>query len=203
MPPVPRPALARPSPRHAIALGLSLLLAYAPAWAAPAATSPAPLQARTPDGDEVLETGSGLIWARCAEGMRWSGRRCLGQPLLLTRAEALQRAGERQRDSGLGWRLPTAKELQRLVKLNRQGEGLDPKLFPDAPRGWHWSSTTRTTGQGVNPYRYDNISRGVSGESVNRLSFLHGWSVDLGTGEMNGEVAKKSELPVRLVRTAD
>jgi hypothetical protein len=35
----------------------------------------------------------------------------------------------------------------------------------------------------VNPYRYDNISRGVSGESVNRLSFLHGWSVDLGTGE--------------------
>jgi len=161
---------------------------------------PAALQAREPNGDEVQETASGLIWARCAEGMRWSGKHCLDRPVLLTRAEAMQRATERQRDSGLAWRLPTAKELQRLVKLNRQEEGLDPTLFPDAPLGWHWSSTTRTNGQSVNAYRYDNISRGVSGESVNRLSFLQGWSVDLGTGEMNGEVAKKSQLPVRLVR---
>lgn len=161
---------------------------------------PAALQARDPNGDEVQETASGLIWARCAEGMRWSGKHCLDRPVLLTRAEAMQRASERQRDSGLAWRLPTAKELQRLVRLNRQDEGLDPKLFPDAPLGWHWSSTTRTNGQSVNAYRYDNIARGVSGESVNRLSFLQGWSVDLGTGEINGEVAKKSQLPVRLVR---
>lgn len=165
-----------------------------------ASPEPAALQARDPNSDEVQETASGLIWARCAEGMRWSGKHCLDRPVLLTRAEAMQRATERQRDSGLAWRLPTAKELQRLVKLNRQDEGLDPKLFPDAPLGWHWSSTTRTNGQSVNAYRYDNIARGVSGESVNRLSFLQGWSVDLGTGEMNGEVAKKSQLPVRLVR---
>ena len=165
-----------------------------------AAPEPAALLAGDPHSDEVRETASGLVWARCAEGMRWSGSHCQGRPMLLTRAEAMKRAAERQRDSGLAWRLPTAKELQRLVKLNRQDEGLDPKLFPDAPLGWHWSSTTRANGQAVNAYRYDNITRGVSGESVNRLSFLQGWSVDLGTGEMNGEVAKKSELPVRLVR---
>jgi hypothetical protein len=165
-----------------------------------ASPEPAALQARDPNSDEVQETASGLIWARCTEGMRWSGKHCLDRPLLLTRAEAMQRASERQRDSGLAWRLPTAKELQRLVKLNRQDEGLDPKLFPDAPLGWHWTSTTRANGQSVNAYRYDNIARGVSGESVNRLSFLQGWSVDVGTGEMNGEVAKKSQLPVRLVR---
>lgn len=158
------------------------------------------MQVNEPRTDEVRETGSSLVWARCAEGMRWSGHHCLGRPLLLSRTEAMQRATERQRESGLAWRLPTAKELQRLVKLNRQTEGLDPKLFPDAPLGWHWSATTRTNGQSVNAYRYDNIARGVSGESVNRLSFLQGWAVDLGTGDMNGEVAKKSEMPVRLVR---
>ena len=177
-----------------------LLLLSAAVCTQAASPEPAGLQAGEPKGDEVQETASGLIWARCAEGMRWSGKHCLDRPVLLTRAEAMQRATERQRDSGLAWRLPTAKELQRLVKLNRQEEGLDPTLFPDAPLGWHWSSTTRTNGQSVNAYRYDNISRGVSGESVNRLSFLQGWSVDLGTGEMNGEVAKKSQLPVRLVR---
>lgn len=177
-----------------------LLLLGAAVCTQAAAPEPAALQAREQNSDEVQETASGLIWARCAEGMRWSGKHCLDRPLLLSRTEAMQRASERQRDSGLAWRLPTAKELQRLVKLNRQPEGLDPKLFPDAPLGWHWTSTTRTNGQAVNAYRYDNIARGVSGESVNRLSFLQGWSVDIGTGEMNGEVAKKSELPVRLVR---
>lgn len=179
---------------------LSLALLATAFGAAAAAPEPATLQVNEARNDEVREAGSSLVWARCVEGMRWSGHHCLGRPLLLSRTEAMQRATERQRESGLAWRLPTAKELQRLVKLNRQTEGLDPKLFPDAPLGWHWSATTRTNGQSVNAYRYDNIARGVSGESVNRLSFLQGWAVDLGTGEMNGEVAKKSEMPVRLVR---
>lgn len=185
----------------ALPRSLAVLLLLGAAFCTQAAEpEPPALQVSAPHSDEVRETASGLVWARCAEGMRWSGSHCQGRPMLLTRAEAMKHAAERQRDSGQAWRLPTAKELQRLVKLNRQDEGLDPKLFPDAPLGWHWSSTTRANGQTVNAYRYDNIARGVSGESVNRLSFLQGWSVDLGTGEMNGEVAKKSELPVRLVR---
>ena len=90
-----------------LVLWLTLLLGGpAPARAAPGPEAAA-LQLRTPQADEVLETGAGLVWARCVEGMRWSGSRCQGRPLLLTRAAALQRASERQRDSGLAWRLPT------------------------------------------------------------------------------------------------
>lgn len=157
----------------------------------------------SPDGAQVRNTRTGLSWARCVEGMQWNGKTCIGEPLLLDHAQALARVSARSKAEGLRWRLPRVTELQQLVNQGAKSTGLDPALFPAAPTEWHWSATANVRTSQVNPYSYGNVMQGRNNDNTGHMAFLHGWAVDMGTGEARGDVAKRSKLPVRLVYTQE
>ena len=152
------------------------------------------------DGTLVIDQRAGLARARCAEGMRWTGSGCAGQPLLLGRAEAGALAAERWKAQDIAWRLPRAAELQRLVDKSRNPPGLRADLFPAAPGGWHWSATANASGRRGNPYNYNQIVQGQA--STAQMELINGWAVNLSTGEARGDAARSSRLPLRLVRPA-
>ena len=152
------------------------------------------------DGAYVLDHRAGLAWPRCVEGMQWAGKTCTGKPLLLDRAEATTLATDRWKAEGVGWRLPRAAELQRLVDKSLSPPGLNPILFPAAPGQWHWSSTSNVSAPSGNPYNYGNIAQGRAGDSARQAAMINGWAVNLSTGEARRDAARASKLPVRLVR---
>lgn len=154
------------------------------------------------DGSEVLHADAHMAWQRCVEGTGWNGKGCVGSPRLLTHAQALAAAAERRRTTGQEWRVPRLQEFERLARARAQAD-LDARLFPFAPTGWYWTSTSRVDTRSVNPYDYANIRRGVTEQNVNRMDFMHGWAVNGLTGEASGEFTKKTALAVRLVRSLD
>lgn len=189
-------------PFHQLAALLLGTLVGAPTLAAaPADAPPLPALEPTADGSGVLDPRGRTVWARCVEGMRWSGSTCTGRALLFTRAEATARAKARSSAEGLAWRLPRSLELRRLVDKQATPPGISTRLFPAAPGGLHWSGTATVRQLSVNPYNYDNVASGRT--KSNRLAALEGWAVDLDTGEAFGDVSRASRLPVRLVRGAD
>lgn len=152
------------------------------------------------DGAYVLDLRAGLAWPRCVEGMQWNGKTCTGKPALLDRSAANALAADRWKAEGVGWRLPRAAELQRLVDRSLSPPGLNPQLFPAAPGQWHWSSTANVSPLNGNQYNYNNIAQGRSGDGGRQAAMLNGWAVNLSTGEARGDAARTSKLPVRLVR---
>jgi hypothetical protein len=42
---------------------------------------------------------------------------------------------------GVGWRIPTVKELQTIVDDSRTNPATDPNAFPSTPSSWFWSSS--------------------------------------------------------------
>ncbi len=152
------------------------------------------------DGAYVLDHRAGLAWPRCVEGMQWTGKTCTGKPALLDRAEATALATERWQAEGVGWRLPRAPELQRLVDKALSPPGLNPDLFPAAPGQWHWSATSNVSAPSTNQYTYGNIVQGRAGDGARQAAMINGWAVNLSTGEARGDTARASKLPVRLVR---
>ncbi|RTL25888.1 MAG: DUF1566 domain-containing protein [Burkholderiales bacterium] len=158
------------------------------------------------DGRTVVDHHNGQIWARCVEGMNWDGQTCRGQAVLASHKEALALAAARRKADGLDWRLPRVTELRRLVSETNRPRGLYARLFPAAPADWYWAGTTNVEGAqaSVNQYNYANISRGVDNAQLKRMGFLHGWAVDMSSGEARGDMPKRtSHLPVRLVRSQD
>ena len=170
------------------------------AWAADAPFEPN-LQV-SEDGAYVIDVKAKLAWPRCVEGMKWDGKTCKGQALLLTQAEAMALAAARKAADGMNWRLPRVTDLQKLTSQKTGQTGLDLKLFPGSPREWHWALTANvnTRTESVNQYNYGNIMKPQTNASVNHMGFLHGWAVNLETGEARGDVTKRTLLPVRLVR---
>ena len=152
------------------------------------------------DGALVIDQRAQLAWPRCVEGMHWDGTTCTGQPLLLDRAEAAALATRRWQAEGIGWRLPRAAELQRLVDKSQSPPGPSATLFPAAPGGWHWSATANVSGRRGNPYSYNNIAQNPANAGAGQMALLNGWAVNLSTGEARGDAARGSKLPVRLVR---
>ncbi|WP_233589967.1 DUF1566 domain-containing protein [Acidovorax sp. FJL06] len=152
------------------------------------------------NGAYVLDLRAGLAWPRCVEGMQWSGTTCTGKPLLLDRAEATALATDRWKAEGVGWRIPRAAELQRLLDKSLSPPGLNPLLFPAAPGQWHWSATANVSAPSVNPYTYGNIAHSRAGDGARQAAIINGWAVNLSTGEARGDAARASKLPVRLVR---
>jgi len=185
-----------------LAFSLSMVSSAAPA-SAPDAVPDAPDWVISDDGAYAVNLRAQLAWPRCVEGMRWNGTTCTGRPVLLDHAEAIALAGLRSEADGVQWRVPTVTELQRLVLKSARPPGLNPVLFPAAPRDWHWSITANVNTTNVNPYNYGNVMRGRTGENAIHMAYLHGWAVNLATGKARGDVAKRSELPVRLVRSLD
>lgn len=184
------------------AIGLTLLM-LAPLACLAEARGAAPGWRPSADGREVIDVRTGQAWSRCVEGMHWTGKTCAGEPTLATHKEALALASQRRQADGLDWRLPRVTDLRRLAQDAKGDKGGEAdRLFPGAPRDLHWAGTARvdTRSTAVNPYNYGNIAEHRSPDNLNRLGFLHGWAVDMRTGEAQGEVSKRTRLPVRLVR---
>ena len=154
------------------------------------------------DGAYVLDVRAQVAWRRCVEGMLWNGKTCDGMPLLLNHAEAMALARDAEKRD-LHLRVPRATELQGLVHKVTSPPGLDPVLFPGSPRGWHWSATSSVSTARVNQYDYGNIVQGRNEQNANHIKMLHGWAVNMSTGEARADAAKRTRLPVRLVLPLD
>ncbi|MGI9213861.1 MAG: DUF1566 domain-containing protein [Methylococcaceae bacterium] len=128
------------------------------------------------DGQEVTDTKTGLIWRRCAEGMRFNGSTCTGSVKTYTHENALRRATAEGARTGVAWRLPNVKELASIVDRSRVSPAIDPKAFPVTQSAWFWSSS---------PYA------GKPNDA---------WVVDFGDGNVDGYVNRDNTFAVRLVR---
>jgi len=151
------------------------------------------------DGQSLMQRSTGLLWSRCVVGMRWNGRNCVGQPLWVDLAQAQAMARQRAQTDGLPWRLPHQRELLQLARLGMQPH---QTLLPESTLGWIWSGSVPIAIREVNPYSYDNIARGVNGQNVTQVSFLHGWVVNTATGESRKDVLRRTPMFVLLVRPA-
>lgn len=127
-------------------------------------------------GNEVRETGSGLIWDRCSAGEHWQAGRCAGTIRLMSLAEARRYAAQR----GPGWRLPTLDELSGLVDDHCQSPAIDTRIFPNV----------RAREEGRSSYWTDTPF-----ETIETMNYV----VDFMTGEID---ARSTGFPlgVRLVR---
>jgi Protein of unknown function (DUF1566) len=161
-----------------------------------------PLGARylvSPDGREILDSQQKLAWRRCVEGMYWNGRTCEGTPLTLDHAQAMARAKEMANADQKAWRVPQMAQLRRLAESRRSDAAAFALLFPAAPNEWHWSASVTVDSTAVNPYNYGNVMRGLNESGVNRISFMHGWALNMETGQARSDVLKRELLWVRLV----
>lgn len=161
------------------------------------ATEPTAALMVSSDGQWVIDTHAKLQWPRCPEGMHWSGKACGGDPKMVTYTEARTLARQRSEADGTHWRVPKEVELRRLFQRMNQAR---QTVFPGSPAGWYWSANVSIDTQPVNQYNYKNIEQGVNSDNINRLAYLHGWAVNLETGESRGDVPKQERLPLRLVR---
>lgn len=181
--------------RRATPLFLMTLLA-----AKLATAQPGDLIVPSADGRELLDEAGGQAWARCVEGMRWTGRSCEGRPTLFTHGEALAQARARSAADGLHWRVPRVPDLRHFSE--RLSRAAKPALLaPAAPAGWYWTSSTRIDSETQNPYSYRSVQRGATEFQSDRLVVQAGWAVDPATGQARGDVAKREKLPLRLVRS--
>jgi hypothetical protein len=151
------------------------------------------------DGRELIDSAAGLAWSRCVQGMSWDGRRCVGEPVLATHAQALAFARTHAEADGRPWRLPRVVEFRHF--LERLQHGKDAALLASlGPTGWYWTGTTRIESEAVNQYSYRNIERGAAPGQVDRLVLQTGWAVEQPGGNARGDVARREKLAVRLVR---
>jgi|SRR3990167_250285 len=188
-----------PRPIHRLLLG-ALCAAWPAAFAGTSDEAAPPDWDLSKDGSLIIHRSARVAWPRCAEGMQWNGQRCTGKALLLDHAEALARVKDHQKAEGMAWRLPHMKELQQLAYQNARPTATGQPLLPPATHGWSWTATTTINIQPLNNYNYNNIQRGLNGQNINQMKFLHGWAVNTATAEAQGDVLKRSKLLVRLVR---
>ena len=88
----------------------------------------------------VTDQSTGLMWARCPEGL--SGSACAdGTVANFTWEAALIRA----RDSSLAgytdWRLPNIKELSSIVEERCSNPHINLAVFPNTPASFFWSAS--------------------------------------------------------------
>lgn len=147
----------------------------------------------------VIDMRAKLAWSRCAEGMGWNGKACTGSAEVFTYKQAQAYAAERSKAENLRWRLPRVAELKRLLDRNSKPQGLNPELFPNAPRDWHWTGTAAVNAQRLNSYSYDQVNK--SG-SISSLSAQQAWAVNTETLQAVPDMGKGNALLLRLVRPA-
>ena len=98
-------------------------------WTMPNAAD-APNPARyTPDGNEVVDDVTGLVWQRTPSTDSFAFEQA---------PDYCERLGT---STGKLWRLPTRIELVSLVDYTRDAPAIDPVAFPDTPVDFFWSST--------------------------------------------------------------
>ena len=124
------------------------------------------------DGQEVTDTQTKLVWQRCAVGMKWDGKTCVGKATKMSLAQAKKA----QDASNPGWRAPNKDELTSLVDKTQKKTRIDHDAFPATPSGGFWA---------MRPETNDN---------------LNAWLVDFRNGRVVGNARKVSHF-VRLVRS--
>ena len=168
--------------------------------AAPAASAtPAPAFHPSADGQVVIDTRAKLAWARCAEGMDWNGKACTGNAEVFNYKQAQTHAAERSKAEDQRWRLPRVNELKRLLDRSSKPQGLNPALFPSAPRDWHWTGTASVNSARVNSYNYSQVDRS---NNLSSLSAQQAWAVNTETLQATPDMGKGNALLLRLVRPA-
>lgn len=73
---------------------------------------------------------SGSVWYRCMAGQSFRGKKCLGQPLELTKAEADSYLRDFSHKTGERWRLPTKNEFEEILETSCDNPPLNPNVFP-------------------------------------------------------------------------
>lgn len=118
----------------------------------------------SPDGQEIADSKTGLVWRRCAEGMVWKSNTCISPALFSShpgaQARAIAAATARH-----PWRLPTLQELSSIVAVREADEGkaaIDPVAFPATPLARFWSSSS--VGHGY--FMYVAFTEGSAGEGA-------------------------------------
>jgi len=94
-----------------------------------------------PNGAEVTDTLTGMVWQRCPVGQAWSGSACTGTATWLDWQGAMAAAQTAANDSGLPWRLPNLKEVNSLADRTQFAPSLDRVVFPWPQSLGLWSST--------------------------------------------------------------
>ena len=147
----------------------------------------------------VIDSRAKLAWPRCAEGMVWNGKTCTGSALLFNHKQALEHAAQRSKAEGLRWRLPRVNEFKRLLDRSSKPAGLNPELFPAAPREWHWTGTAAVNTQRMNTYNYSQVDRS---QNLTALSAQQAWAINTESLQTTPDMGKGNALLLRLVRPA-
>lgn len=92
------------------------------------------------DGNEVTDSTTGLIWRRCAEGMKIITNGCSGSATAYSSDQAQSWAKNEVLTSGKPWRLPTLKELSSIVDQSCCNPAIDTVAFPGTPGSPFWSA---------------------------------------------------------------
>ena len=102
-----------------------------------------PTQSRyviSPDGNEVTDSTTGLIWRRCAEGIKIINNDCSGNATAFNSDQAQSWAKNEALTSGKPWRLPSLKELSGIVDPSCCNPAIDTVAFPGTPGSPFWSA---------------------------------------------------------------
>ncbi len=134
------------------------------------------------DPEMVIDSRTGLAWARCVVGQQWnpSTQQCTGEALRLTWKEALQAASSYQAANKDNWRVPNIKELVSIVERQCVDPAANLAIFANSPSEHYWSSTPNTAA----------------------TKKLEAWAVAFYNGRIDSN-DKQSDFYVRMVRYAE
>lgn len=117
--------------------------------------------AASADGQEIIDSKTGLIWRRCVEGMGWKKNTCSGKASFVNQADAAALA----KAAGGEWRLPVLRELSGIVAVRDAEEGkasIDPRAFPGTPPARFWTGSSVGTGY----FMFVAFTEGSAGEGA-------------------------------------
>lgn len=131
----------------------------------------------SPDGAEVTDNLTGLIWQRCPVGTAWNAgsETCTGTATEFSWVEAQDYAASNRTG---GWRIPNVKELFSLVDFTTPSPAIDHVAFPNTPTSPPFLSST--------PFDDDGVI------NVQVVSFFRGFAEQMD--------AYSTRWPLRLVR---
>lgn len=136
----------------AAVLGLSMVV---PAWAQKCdtkMTETAPMSRFTADSKGGLKDSKlKKTWLRCAVGMEWDGKSCIGQTLSYNWNDAqaiIEEMNQKKVAGRSNWRMPTIEELESITEKRCYKPAINLDAFPFSPETGFWSETRS---EGVQP----------------------------------------------------
>lgn len=126
----------------------------------------------------VVDTATGLMWKRCAQGFDWNGSTCAKSsevPASYSWEEALLKHAEHSFAQHSDWRLPNKIELASIIDYSCFEPAIDTVIFPSTPVNGFWSNTP------------------------NAFNVSFAWAINFSQGE-HTTTRKTNTFGVRLVR---